>query len=281
MRSHAANPTAVPLDGDLVRVYFSTRDDAQRSSVGSVDLDMVRRRSVAVAARPWVTPGDLGLFDDSGISIGCVVSHAKGLFLYYIGWNLCVTVPWRNSIGLAVAPTGDDVFRKVSRAPILDRSDADPYSLSYPWVTCERETWRMWYGSFLTWGREQHDMRVVLKYAESSDGVGWTRNDVVAFPLVEGEWGVSRPCVLQEGDLFRMWYSSRTDAGYRIGYAESEDGLRWERRDDEAGIEPSVSGWDSEMVEYACVFDHKGERYMLYNGNGFGRTGFGLAVLER
>jgi len=40
----------------------------------------------------------------------------------------------------------------------------------------------------------------------------------------------------------------------------------------------SESGWDSQMVEYPFVFDHAGARYMLYSGNTFGQTGFGLAV---
>ncbi len=33
------------------------------------------------------------------------------------------------------------------------------------------------------------------------------------------------------------------------------------------------------MIEYAHVFDHAGTRYMLYNGNGYGKTGVGLATL--
>ncbi len=40
-------------------------------------------------------------------------------------------------------------------------------------------------------------------------------------------------------------------------------------------------GWDSEMIDYPFDFDHKGHRYMLYNGNGYGKTGFWLAVLEK
>jgi hypothetical protein len=75
-----------------------------------------------------------------------------------------------------------------------------------------------------------------------------------------------------------MWYSHRGPA-YRIGYAESADGLAWRRLDHLAGIAPSDAGWDSEMIEYACVFDCQGARFMLYNGNAFGRTGMGLAVL--
>ena len=38
--------------------------------------------------------------------------------------------------------------------------------------------------------------------------------------------------------------------------------------------------WDSEMICYPYVFEHKDDLYMLYNGNDYGKTGFGLAVLE-
>jgi hypothetical protein len=66
-----------------------------------------------------------------------------------------------------------------------------------------------------------------------------------------------------------------------IGYADSKDGLEWGRKDDLAVVDISNAGWDSEMVEYPFVFDHKGNRYMLYNGNEYGKTGFGLAILEK
>ena len=78
-----------------------------------------------------------------------------------------------------------------------------------------------------------------------------------------------------------MWYCYAIgNGGYRMGYAESEDGIRYERKDQEVGIDVSESGWDSEMVCYPFVFNHKGQKYMLYCGNGYGKTGFGYAILE-
>jgi predicted GH43/DUF377 family glycosyl hydrolase len=99
---------------------------------------------------------------------------------------------------------------------------------------------------------------------------------------------IARPGVLAEGGTYRMWYSYRgsvdfrTDKrhAYRIGYAQSDDGVRWERMDEEVGIDRSESGWDSHMIEYAFIYDHAGKKFMLYNGDEFGETGFGYAVLE-
>lgn len=68
---------------------------------------------------------------------------------------------------------------------------------------------------------------------------------------------------------------------YRIGLARSSDGFDWSREDLEAGINVSASGWDSEMIEYPFIFEFEGSQYMLYNGNEYGKTGFGMAVLER
>jgi hypothetical protein len=75
---------------------------------------------------------------------------------------------------------------------------------------------------------------------------------------------------------FRMQSSN----AYRIGYACSSDLTNWVRDDDKAGIDISADGWDSEMQCYPHAFALDGKIYMLYNGNEFGRFGFGLAMLD-
>ena len=76
-----------------------------------------------------------------------------------------------------------------------------------------------------------------------------------------------------------MWFSHR-GTRYQIGYAESEDGKNWNRLDHLCSINSAPDGWDSEMLAYPHVFKHGEALYMLYNGNGYGKTGFGIAVLE-
>jgi hypothetical protein len=280
MVSHAANPTVQLLEGGFVRVYFSTRDSKKRSHIGAAIFDLVPKPQLLdLSPEPLVAPGATGLFDDSGVSMGCIVSKEETLLLYYVGWNLGTTVPWRNSIGLAISTDGAKTFKKRSLAPIMDRSSVDPYSLSYPWVLAGPETWRMWYGSNLRWGASERDMDHVIKYAESDDGVNWRREGEISIPLSrEGEYAIARPCVMCDNGVFRMWFAHRGDH-YRLGYAESPDGSTW-NRDLRADLpEISSNGWDSQMVTYPCVFDWKGARYMLYNGNGYGRSGFGIALL--
>jgi hypothetical protein len=282
MVSHAANPVAEHLYDDVFRLYFSCRDADSRSHICWAEVELRSPFKVLrIAEEPLLAPGEIGTFDDSGVSLSCVRQISGRKHIYYVGWNLGVTVPWRNAIGLAIYDPVTEICERNSKAPLLDRNDVDPFSISYPFVLADDGIYRMWYGSNLKWGREQKDMAHLIKYAESDDALHWQRKGIIALDFKdESEYAMSRPFVLKEDSLYRMWYSYRGES-YRIGYAESADAINWTRRDEEVGIDVSASGWDSEMIEYPFVFDHKGERYMLYNGNGYGKTGVGLAVLNR
>jgi hypothetical protein len=282
MHSYAAVPIAEYVNDDLYRIYFSSRDTLNRSNTGYVVIDITRPDQILeVSASPILSPGNLGEFDDSG-AMATWLAKKNGLrFMYYIGWNLGVTVPFRNSIGLAV---GDDnnPYVRYANGPILDRTMQEPHFCASCCVLPGDDYWRMWYLSCTGWskknGKPQHHYHI--KYAESNDGIHWRRDGLVAIDYANSEeYAISRPSVVRDADCWRMWYSYRGDS-YRIGYAESDNGRVWIRRDELAGIDVSPSGWDSEMIEYPFVFDHKGQRFMLYNGNGYGQTGFGLAVLE-
>lgn len=281
MLTHAANPVAEYLGNDYFRVYFSCRNKDNQASIGYVELDINSPAKISrISDKPVLSPGVIGSFDDSGVSMGCLMQHDNKRYLYYLGWNLGVTVPWRNSIGLAIAEGESMQFERFSPAPILDRNHVDPYSISYPCVMKEKNIWRMWYGSNLKWGHAQEDMAHLLKYAESKDGISWQREGIIALNFKNSaEYAMSKPCVLKEERNYKMWYSYR-GKNYRIGFAESIDGIHWTRKDETVGIDISSTGWDSETIEYPNVFDHAGKRYMFYNGNGYGKTGFGLAVLE-
>ena len=281
MVSHAANTVALPLIGDSYRIYFSTRNSDRQAHIGFVDIDLSKPREIKrISKTPALMPGDIGLFDDSGVSLSCITQVGGQVYMYYLGWNLGVTVPFRNHVGLAIYDEAHDTYSKYTNAPILDRSAIDPYCLSYPFVLKDDSIYRMWYGSNLSWGSKQEDMEHIIKYAESEDGINWVRHGHVALSFKNAdEYAMSRPCVIKENGLYKMWYSYRGQS-YRIGYAESKNAVDWVRKDEEVGIDVSQEGWDSEMICYPFIFDHNNKRYMLYNGNGYGKTGFGLAVLQ-
>ena len=107
------------------------------------------------------------------------------------------------------------------------------------------------------------------------------RNDVTAVGLQHpGEYVACRPSVIHENGVWHMWYCWR-GPHYRLGYAVSHDGARFERRDADLDVARSSDGFDSYEQCYPHVFRHEGALYMLYCGNGYGREGFGLARLRR
>jgi hypothetical protein len=282
-RTHASLPVALPLGGSVCRIFFAARDERNRSSIGWVEADLDTGTVLREGEAPVLEPGPLGFFDDHGVYPASLVEHDGALYLYYAGWNPGPTPPlFYASVGLAVSEDGGLSFRRVSPAPILARSEHDPCLVTSPFVLKDGGRWRMWYVSGFRWERAADGLHSFyhVKYAESDDGVAWRRDGHVAIGLKPGERNVARPCVRREGGLYRMWYSCDSGQGYRIGYAESADGMDWTRRDDEAGIAPSAGEWDGEAQAYPWVGEVGGVHRMLYNGNGFGRTGFGLAALE-
>jgi len=280
MRSHAATPAALALSDGRQRVYFSSRDERQRSHVGFFDIDLGGSGDVLrVAERPVLEPGPLGFFDDHGVFGTSVVEHEGRVLLYYLGWNPGPRPLFYPSIGLAVSDDGGETFTRFSRAPILARSEVDPWMVSAPSVRHDDGQWRMYYISGIGWegDRSFYDVKI----ARSDDGVRWKPTGDVAIALREGESNVARLNVTRRGDGYEGWYSYEAGQGYRIGYATSPDGESWERRDDEAGIDVSPGGWDSEAVAYPWLVPGDGADHLLYNGNGFGRDGIGLAVQRR
>jgi predicted GH43/DUF377 family glycosyl hydrolase len=274
----------MPLEDGVHRVYFASRDDANRSHIGWVELDLAdAERPRAAATEPVLAPGRLGCFDDHGVYAASLVAHEGTLFLYYVGWNPGPREPlFYASIGLAASDDGGLSFRRHSAAPVLARSDFDPCLVTSPCVLLDEGRWRMWYVSGFAWREDAAGLTSYydVKYAESADGVNWERDGRVCIGLEDGETNIGRPCVLRDEGGYRMWFASNRGEGYRIGYAESDDGLSWRRVDGQEGLEPSGAGWDSQAVAYPWVFANGSRTAMLYNGNEFGRDGFGLAVEE-
>lgn len=282
--SHATLPIANKIDDEIYRIYFSSRDKKNFSHIYYIEINIKNPTKILYfSKKPVLSPGPLGAFDDSGTMASWVENRNGKKFLYYIGWNQRVTIPYHNSIGLAVSDDGGKTFTKYSEGPIIDRTPQEPYFSASCCSLIENNTWKLWYLSCKNWtihsGKPQPNYHI--KYAESNDGINWIRKGVVCIDFKNNqEWAISRPCVIKENNLYKMWYSYSGPLSYRIGYAESNDGIRWNRLDDNVGIDISLSGWDSESIEYPYVFQHDSIKYMLYCGNEFGKTGFGYATME-
>ena len=281
--SHASNPMAVHLEGDVFRVFFSGRCKSNKSSVGYVDLDLHSQNIIgACTEESFRVSDEFNGFFSHGVSIGNMYSVGAHEYVLFMAWQIRGNNHWRGDIGRLELDKDKKKLSLVGEGAFLGVHEIDPISLSYPWVMYEDGYYKMWYGSTIDWSSVNGEMIHVINYATSIDGETWSRHGL-AVPFEIGvAQAFSRPTVLRDESGYHMWFSYRSGTGqkYRIGYASSLDGLKWERHSD-SGIDVSETGWDSDMVCYPFVFEHKSKVYMLYNGNDFGRHGFGLAVLEK
>ena len=281
--THAFIPTSWMADEDRIRVYSAFVDDQGIGRVGAVDVACADPLQVLkVSTEPVLDIGQAGTFDDNGVTPVCVVPHDSGLLLYYVGWQLGVRARYYLFIGLAESHDGGENFARKSQVPLLDRSDGELFVRTASHVMNDDGLWRMWYIAGDEWtdvgGKEVPTYN--MRYLESDRPDRWGTKGRVCLELAnDDEYGFGRPFVQKHGEGFRMWYSIRTRSkGYRLGYAESDDGIAWVRKDDQVGIDVSADGWDSEMICFACVQPTPHGTYMFYNGNNYGETGFGVAV---
>jgi hypothetical protein len=280
MQSHTALPTPLALDDGRLRIYFGTRDASQRPHVGWLDAELGDApRVLELASEPALAPGPPGHFDDNGVYPGPVVRRDGRLWMYYLGRSNGTPPLFYMAIGLAVSDDGGATFRRARQAPLLARSEADPWMVTTPFLLREGERWRMWYVSGLGWDLERDPPRSYyhVKYAESRDGLEWERPGTVCIDFEDEETNIASPTVLARDGGYDMWYS-RYAGEYTLGYATSADGLVWERRDGEAGIATGPEPWDAQGMAYPSAFVHGGRRHLLYSGNGYGADGMGVAV---
>jgi predicted GH43/DUF377 family glycosyl hydrolase len=284
VKTHGMLPVADHICDDLYRIYFSGRDELNISRTGYIVVDIKDPAKILeLSESPIIDIGKIGSYDDNGVSPTCIVNHENKKYFYIMGWNKGSKVRAAEVSGLAISYDNGKTFKRYSKAPIIDRTDQEPYTiLVISCIIIENDIWRMWYDSADYWINEELP-KYNIKYAESTNGIHWKREGLVSVDYqYEGETRVSRASIIKDEGIYKMWYCYAIGSGgYKMGYAESVDGYKFKRIDHKVGIEISETGWDSEMICYPNVFKHKNEIYLLYCGNGYGRTGFGYAILRK
>lgn len=291
-KTHAQNPVIDIVDDNIWRIYYSTRDLNKRTRISYIEVEAGNPENILyIHNKPILELGDIGDFDDCGVMCSDIVNFNGKKYLYYLGWNVRNTIPYHLSIGLAVSDDGK-YFKKLFKGPILDRTSIEPYLCTSCCVVIENDCWKMWYTSGTGYKIINNYVEPLynIKYATSKDGVEWNRENVVSVDYNNDHEALGVPSVLFEDGKYKMWYSYRDildyrineKHSYRIGYAESNDGIYFNRMDNKTGIDISKldNEWDSKMIAYGKVIKNKNKKYMFYNGNGFGQTGIGYAILE-
>jgi predicted GH43/DUF377 family glycosyl hydrolase len=282
--SSALTPSPFLLNKDIIRVYFGARDIDGISRIGYVDLDS-NDPSIIIktSTKPVLDIGKNGCFDDSGVILGDVIYVNNKIYMYYVGFQKVEKVKFLAFSGLAISTDGGENFQRFSESPILDRSDEGNYIRAIHTIIQENGIWKIWYaaGNKWTYINEIPYPNYHIRYAESKDGISFSKEGEVCIQHVNNEYRIGRPRVYKTDQGYQIFYTKgSTDLSYLPGMAISKDGINWERHDADIGISPSENGWDSETLCYTSLLKSKDKTFMFYNGNNMGKDGFGYAVLD-
>jgi hypothetical protein len=285
-RNSALQPTPyIIANANAIRIFVGFRDDQGVSRIGFVDVCADDpSRVLRVSEAPVLDVGVPGTFDENGV-VPCAISERdRKLYLFYAGYQLGQRVKFFVFGGLAISEDGGESFTRYSQAPVCDRNDKELFFRVIHTMMFDAGKWRAWYGAGSRFDRDGHKQypRYNIRYAASPDGIHLSSDFSVSIDLSGAEHRVGRPFVIKEDATYKMFYGASTkDLRYRLTYAESTDGISWIPKPEDIGIDVSPTGWDSEMQAYPAVVNYKQQTYMFYNGNDYGRQGFGYAVLQQ
>ena len=291
--SHCTHPVVDHFSfSDRWRIYYSSRDRNNISRTSFIDVEPENPQNILYEHNePIVNLGLLGEFDEFGIVPTSIIQNKnKEVILYYIGLTVKKSVPFENFIG-AILIENNLKFSKI-KGPILGKDSIDPLFIGSLCCFREKDIFRGYYMSGTSWEKIENkaEPKYCIKYAESNNGLNWRKLDKICIELKKDEAGICQSTVLKDKDLYSMWYCYRkmgeyrnnSKDSYKIGYAKSIDGISWERNDNSSfGIKNSSEGWDNIMTCYPWAFEYNNKKWIIYNGNSFGKTGFGFAVWEK
>ncbi|MBR1604556.1 MAG: hypothetical protein IJ660_00430 [Alphaproteobacteria bacterium] len=271
-------------DGSF-RIYLTMCDENNYGRAGYITVNPENPAEIYdITKEPVLDLGERGTFDEHGILPCCLLKDNGRLYMYYSAYQHQVSTPYTIYSGIAVSENDGKTFKKMFNVPILDRINGELSQRSATEVMKKDGKYKMWYTANVGWiNNGIHEVpKYDIKYLESDIPDKWDSKPVCAVPFKnDDEYGLTMPQVFYENGKYKMVYSIRSlEKGYIMGYAESKDGIHFERQDEKMEIQTSNDGFDSEMICYGKTYTHKGKVYLIYCGNRYGLAGIGYAVLE-
>jgi hypothetical protein len=295
----AQSPQTLIFD-DYIRIYFSTRsvdpgNGKYLSHIAFVDMQKNLRDVIRVSDQSVIPLGELGCFDEHGIFPLNIVRDGNRVLGYTTGWNRRVSVSVDTAIGLTESFDDGLTFQRIGNGPVLSASLHEPCLVGDGFVRKIDDLWHMWYIFGTGWKRYKQDTGPERTYkighATSSDNIYWVKEEArqIIPDRLGNDESQALPTVIRINNRYHMFFCYRESSdfrkakgrGYAIGHAWSDDLSNWIREDEQVILEVKPEDWDSDMQCYPHVFECENKIYLLYNGNEFGREGFGLAVLEQ
>lgn len=289
-KHYAQVPTPIEFN-EFIRVYYTTRpepiDGLFLSYTSFIDIDKNNPKKILnIYDKPILELGMPGSFDEHGIMPGSIIKTDEYIVLFYTGWSRCKSVPYNTSIGLASSRDDGLTFAKPYQGPILGKNAYDPFLVNGPYVIKENGYYHMWYSSCYKWINNQGKMDPIyrIKHAISKSLTEWEPDRNFCIPELYESEAQNAPCIIKLNREYYLFFCYRrpTDFrnsknGYKIGYAKSVDLKQWKRADNELVWGEEKDSWDYEMQAYPRLIKISDRVLIFYNGNYFGKEGFGYA----
>jgi len=233
-------------------------------------------------ANPVIGPADPADWDGGNRNPMAVIEVDGTYHLYFNGH--AEGAAFLDSYDIGHATSSDGVSWEMDPAnPVLTRGadgEWDDGSLWGVGMIHDQSGFRMWYS-----GSGGEDFPA--GYATSADGSVWTKYP--GNPIIDvgpsgsfDDNGVMPNTVIFRNGTYQMWYTSGKAVGgpddydWRIGYAESDDGLSWTKHPEP--VLEGDEGWDSWVVFAPSVLFDGSTYHMWYEGAVPGVPAIGYAV---
>lgn len=277
------------MNNERWRIYYSSRDINNKSRISYIEVEAANPINILYEHdKPIIDLGKLGTFDQDGMMLSSIINVGDMKYLYYFGIRKMLDIPNQNMIGLIIYD--GETYKRYSDGPILGISPNDHYYVATPYVLLDNDVFKCWYMSVKEWKiiNNKPEFFYDIKYAVSHNGIDWITNNTPCIQLKDLEGGISSPCVLRIDNYYEMYYSYRNfydyklnkDCAYKIGYAKSLDGIKWQREDNLTFNSSLMNSYmfDNIMMCYPNVIIHDNIKYMIYCGNEFGKCGIGCVI---
>ncbi len=207
----------------------------------------------------WVKyPRNPVLGGDLGTCFDVSVLKQDGTYRMWFSWRP------KKSIALVESQNGIDWSRPVIvMGPNLESSWED--DINRPVVIKNGQSYQMWYTG-------QAKGKSSIGHATSKDGIAWRRASGSPVLTADRPWeksAVMCPHVIHDGGgLYQMWYSGGEQyEPNAIGYAMSQDGLRWTKPTNEPVFTPDPDlAWEKDRVTACQVIPRDNDYLMFYIG---------------
>ena len=285
--SHASHPCVSHIENNKFLIAFSSRKNSQSHIfLSKILIDDEFKIKIFEEPKLALSPSQPGFFDSEGLLSCCMVYNNKKYFLYYTGWQNIQAGLWHCDTGRAIIDEKKLIAIRQFDGPIFGRDKHNPIFAAATTIEVNNNKWVSWYNKGISWTKKNDSWypRYGIHYATSEDGINWTSYPGQIIPFLDDyEHSFGRPTVIKIDGTYHMWFAHRGTkdySTYRIGFATSKDGKKWLREDEKAGITISKNknDWDGESICYPYVFEYKNKKFLLYNGNNYGLTGFGYAI---